>query len=76
MRKVVESHTLIRNNFASLPVVAGGKTGTAQVTGKADYALFTGVAPYNDPEIVGLCVIEEGVTGENASLTVAKMLEV
>ena len=75
MRRVVQSHTLIRNNFSSLPVTAGGKTGTAQVTGKADYALFTGVAPYNDPEIVGLCIIEEGVTGENASLTVAKMFE-
>ena len=76
MRRVVQSHTYIRNNFASLPVEAGGKTGTAQVTGKADYALFTGVAPYDNPEIVGLCVIEEGVTGENASLTVAKMFEV
>ena len=75
MRRVVESHTYIRNNFASLPVTAGGKTGTAQVTGKADYALFTGVAPYDDPEVVGLCVIEEGVTGENASLTVARMFE-
>ena len=75
MRKVVESHTYIRNNFSTLPVTAGGKTGTAQVAGKSDYALFTGVAPYDNPEIVGICVIEEGVTGENASFAVAKMFE-
>ena len=75
MRKVVTSHTLINNNFASLPVLVGGKTGTAEVTGKADYALFTGVAPYDDPEIVGLCIIEQGVTGENASYTVSEMFK-
>ncbi len=75
MRKVVTAHPVILNNFASLPVLAGGKTGTAEVNGKVDYALFTGVAPYDDPEIVGMCIIEEGAVGENASFTVAKMFE-
>ena len=73
MREVVTSHTLIKNNCASLPVLVGGKTGTAEVSGKVDYALFTGVAPFDDPEVVGLCVIEQGAVGENASFTVAKM---
>ncbi len=73
MRTVVTSHDTIARNFSSLPVAAGGKTGTAQVNGKADYAVFAGIAPYNDPEIVGVCIIEEGLAGGNASRTVGKI---
>ena len=75
MRTVVTSHDTIARNFSSLPVSAGGKTGTAQVYGKYDYAVFAGVAPYNDPEIVGVCIIEEGLAGGNASRTVGKIFK-
>lgn len=76
MRRVVESNATISSYFKPVPVTVGGKTGTAQVNGKADYALFAGAAPYDDPEIVGVCVIEEGAMGTNASRTVAKTFEV
>ena len=75
MRDVVTSHASIARNFSSLPVKAGGKTGTAQVNGKADYAVFAGIAPYDDPEIVGVCIIEEGLAGGNASRTVGKIFK-
>jgi penicillin-binding protein 2 len=75
MRRVVASSSLISSNFANVPVTVGGKTGTAEVNNKVDYALFTGAAPYNDPEIVGFCVIEEGAVGGYASAPVAKMFE-
>lgn len=75
MRDVVTSHDTIARNFSSLPVPAGGKTGTAQVNGKADYAVFAGIAPYDDPEIVGVCIIEEGLAGGNASRTVGKIFK-
>ena len=75
MRRVVAASSLISPKFKNVPVTVGGKTGTAQVTGKVDYALFTGAAPYNDPEVIGFCVIEEGAVGGYASAPVAKMFE-
>ena len=75
MRLVVESNQNIKYNFSSTPVTVGGKTGTAQVDGKADYALFAGAAPYNDPEIVGVCVIEEGAAGGLSSKTVSEIFK-
>ena len=76
MRRVVESNSTISSYFAPVPVTVGGKTGTAQVNGKADYALFAGAAPYDNPEIIGVCVIEEGAMGTNASRTVAKIFDI
>ncbi len=75
MRKVVTNSPTIHNNFAHVPVEVGGKTGTAQVSGSIDYALFAGVAPYTDPEIVSVCIIEEGAAGGNSSRTVAEIFE-
>ena len=75
MKKVVEANQTIRNNFAALPVTVGGKTGTAEVDSKVDYALFSGAAPYDDPEIVAVCIIEEGAAGTNASYTVADIFK-
>lgn len=76
MRRVVASNATISSYFSGVPVTVGGKTGTAQVNGKADYALFAGAAPYDKPEIVGVCIIEEGAMGTNASRTVAKTFDV
>ncbi len=75
MRLVVQSSSTIRANFSSLGVTVGGKTGTAQVDGKVDYALFAGAAPYDDPEIVGVCILEQGAAGGNASKTVAEIFK-
>ena len=75
MRQVVaESETLTRT-FRSVPVTVGGKTGTAQVDGKTDYALFCGFAPLDDPQIVASCVIEEGAVGARAASPVARVME-
>lgn len=75
MKSVISSNSTMNSYFSSLPVAAGGKTGTAQVAGKQDYALFIGAAPYDTPEIVAVCVIEEGVAGSNASLTVSDIFK-
>ena len=53
----------------------GGKTGTAEVSGKKDFALFAGVAPLNDPEIVSVCVIEQGGNGAYAAIPIADIFE-
>ena len=75
MRQVVKASSIISSNFKSVPVTVGGKTGTAQVDGKTDYALFAGAAPYDDPEIVGVCIIEEGAMGAYASRTVSEIFK-
>ena len=53
----------------------GGKTGTAEVAGKRDYAIFCGFAPIEEPKIVVSCILEEGVYGNRAAYTVARVME-
>ena len=74
MAQVVSGTTALENSFSSLPVKVGGKTGTAEVEGKRDYAIFSGFAPLEDPEIVVSCIIEEGEHGYSAAHTVAKIM--
>ncbi len=71
MARVVTENEAVRRRFSGVPVAVGGKTGTAQYTGKTDYALFSGFAPLDAPEIVATCVIDEGQHGYLASETVA-----
>jgi len=75
MARVVSENEAVHRRMADIPVTVGGKTGTAQYTGKVDYALFTGFAPLDNPEIVATCVIDEGEHGYLASETVAAVFE-
>lgn len=66
--------------FAGFPldrVPVAGKTGTAQVNGKADNALFAAVAPADDPKFVVVAVVEEAGFGSTvAAPIVRQVLEV
>jgi penicillin-binding protein 2 len=66
--------------FAGFPldrVPVEGKTGTAQVTGKADTSLFAAVAPANDPQFAVVAVVEEAGFGSAvAAPIVRRVLEV
>lgn len=75
MGRVVSENPEVAARFSRLSVAVGGKTGTAQYTGKVDYALFTGFAPLDSPEIVATCIIEEGRYGYYAADTVAAVFE-
>ena len=75
MAQVVSDTASLRTLFSSLPVQVGGKTGTAEVEGKRDYAIFSGFAPLEDPRIVVSCIIEEGEHGYSAAHAVAKIME-
>lgn len=73
MRSVITySGNNLSGYFSDIPAVAG-KTGTAEVGGKKDYALFMGCAPYDDPEIVAVCVLEQGVRGTYAAGPVSRI---
>jgi len=60
--------------FAGYPVPVAGKTGTAQVFGKDDYAWYASYAPANDPKYVVVVMIEQGGHGGTVSAPVARMI--
>lgn len=74
MRDVVELGTA-STVFENFGVPVGGKTGTAEVSGRADNAIFVGFAPYDNPTIAVCAVIEEGVHGSNAAIAVRDVLK-
>ncbi len=75
MKEMIETHYNANRFMSTLPVTVGGKTGTAQTSNACDNALFICAAPYNAPEIVISVVLEQGYSGEYASLTAARILE-
>jgi penicillin-binding protein 2 len=78
MSRVVSESDVLTKYFSDVDARVGGKTGTAQVTANStlpDNALFSGFAPYDDPQIVGSCILEAGEVGANASKVVASVFE-
>jgi penicillin-binding protein 2 len=58
--------------FSAMP--AAGKTGTAQVFGKQDTAVFVGMGPYPAPKYVISVVLEEGGFGGETAAPVARRI--
>ncbi|MCC7163612.1 MAG: hypothetical protein IT331_14050 [Anaerolineae bacterium] len=55
-------------NFDKFPVSSAGKTGTAQVPGNHDpHAWFAGFAPYENPQIAVVVMIENGGEGSKVA---------
>jgi penicillin-binding protein 2 len=70
MRATVEEGSARYLN--SLPIAVAGKTGTAQVGGdKKPHAWFAGFAPYENPEMVLVILIENGIEGSSYAVPVA-----
>ncbi len=57
------------------PIKIGGKTGTAQVEGKADHSTFIVFAPYDNPEIAVSVVLEHGSSGYASGTLVRQILD-
>jgi penicillin-binding protein 2 len=71
---VVEEGTA-KKAFDGFQVKVGGKTGTAEVQGKEDFAWFVGFAPLDNPRYVVVVLIEEGGHGgEIAAPAVRRIL--
>ena len=60
---VVNENSDMYERFAQYGIDAAGKTGTAEVAGKDDYAVFVCYAPYDDPKYVVSVLIEQGGGG-------------
>jgi len=62
--------------FSGYAIPVGGKTGTAQVSEtKSDNGIITVFAPYEDPEIVVTCIIEQGSGGTEAGYAVRDVFD-
>ena len=53
--------------FAGLPKPIAGKTGTAENSHGRDHGLFVAYAPVDDPELVVVCIVEQGGFGSVAA---------
>jgi len=60
--------------FAGFPIQVAGKTGTAQVKGKADYAVFACYAPANKPRYAVAVMIEQGGHGGSVAGPAARQI--
>jgi penicillin-binding protein 2 len=61
--------------FKNFPIPVAGKTGTAEVKGKDDFAWFVGYAPANKPRYVVVVLVEQGGHGGSiAAPAVRKIL--
>ncbi len=75
MKNVMEDGSAARV-FRNYPITIGGKTGTAQVReDRSDNAVFTAFAPFNSPEIVASCVIEQGASGADAGYAIKDVFD-
>ncbi|MGN1345896.1 MAG: penicillin-binding transpeptidase domain-containing protein [Eubacteriales bacterium] len=62
--------------FSGYTIPVGGKTGTAQVSDKkSENGIMTAFAPFDDPEIVVSCVIEQGSGGTDVGYSVRDVFD-
>ncbi len=61
--------------FSSFPIEVAGKTGTATAGSGSDNAWFVGFAPYDDPEIAVVAIIEHGGHGYYTAPAVKDIME-
>ena len=53
--------------FSQLPKPIAGKTGTAENSHGRDHGLFVAYGPVEDPELVVVCIVEQGGFGSTAA---------
>lgn len=71
MRQTVVSGTA--QSLNTLPIEVAGKTGTAQFgSGEETHAWFVSFAPFNDPEIAMVVLVEGGGEGHSSAVPVTK----
>lgn len=73
LERVVTQGTA-KGAFAGFPIPVAGKTGTAEVRGKDDFAWFACYAPANDPKYVILVMVEQGGHGGSTAAPAARQI--
>mgnify|MGYP003292470207 CR=1 FL=1 len=76
MRSVTGDHGgTVYGTFSSFPIEVAGKTGTATSGNGSDNAWFVGFAPYDDPEIAVVVIVEHGGHGYFTARAVKDIME-
>lgn len=63
-----------KSAFRGFPVKVAGKTGTAEVAKKDDFAWFVGYAPASDPKYAVVVVVEQGGHGGSVAAPAARQI--
>lgn len=71
---MTQSRGTAASAFAGFPVPVAGKTGTAEVSGKDNNALFICYAPVENPEVAVAVVVEHAGEGAVAAAPVARAI--
>ena len=61
--------------FKNSNITVAGKTGTAQVSSGTDNGIFVGFAPYDNPKIAVVAIIEHGKEGTYTANVVRPIME-
>ena len=61
--------------FSNFDIVVGGKTGSAETTNGDVNAWFVGFAPFDDPEIAVVVIVENGGHGSYTAEVVREIIE-
>ncbi len=73
MKNVMENGTAAPV-FSKYPIDIGGKTGTAQVgKTKSNNGIFMAFAPYDTPEVIASCVIEQAGGSNDVGITIKRV---
>ncbi len=64
----------VGDTFVGFTPQIAGKTGTAQVAGKTDYAWYVAYAPADDPQVVVAVLIEQGGGGGKVAAPVTRSI--
>ena len=69
-----EPGTTVGDTFVGFSPQVAGKTGTAQVTGKTDYAWYVAYAPADDPQVLVAVLVEQGGGGGKVAAPAVKSI--
>jgi len=72
--ELVTTEGTAKGAFRGFPVTVAGKTGTAQVAGKDDYAWFVWFAPADHPKYCAAVLIEQGGHGGSIAGPAARQI--
>lgn len=75
MAEVTDDEGTAARTFADYPIKVAGKSGTAQVAGQGDNAVFIAYAPYDDPQIAVAVVGEQAGHGSDIAPIVRDILD-
>ncbi len=74
MSRVNQTGGTAYGSFYDFPLSSAGKTGTAEVHGRDNHALFVGFAPFETPEVAISVIVEHGGQGSSAAAPVARKI--